>query len=80
MNSVLVTIDFEREEDLETQIRILELEVSQNVSDRAKVKLEKDQTTLRMKIESEDIVALRAFFNSMMRLMRSSVRIRKEIT
>ncbi|RMG33734.1 MAG: hypothetical protein D6732_11545 [Methanobacteriota archaeon] len=79
MNSVLVTIEFENERELESQMKVLELEISQNISERAKVNLEKEKTVLHMRIESEDIIALRAFFNSMLRLMRSSVRIHNEI-
>lgn len=79
MNSIRLTIEFPSEDELETIKRILDLEISQNVSERAKVFLKNNGQKLEMRIESEDVVALRAFYNSMMRLLRSSVRIREEI-
>ncbi len=79
MNCLDILIDLENEDYAETHRKIFEFETGNNISDKAEVSISREGTKLRLRIESDDLIALRAFLNSMLRLFRSSIRISSDI-
>ncbi len=83
MHVVEIRIKFDQLDELEKCMRILEIENKSNEEDgerRVDVVLQNEETTLVIKLISSDLVRLRAISNSILRMLRSVVRISEELS
>ncbi len=72
MNKVAITFNFREKKIADLMYDSINIEIGSSKTKRGKANIEKDETKLIIEIIADDLIAMRAIMNSILRLLGTS--------